>query len=350
MGLTGVPFVVTLAVLAAAAFVACVRLLPRFSGGGARQVPARAGLVIGTQLVVVFAVLVAVNSSFEFFGSWGDLLGTDNSRVRVTGGPATAGPPAAAAVPSLRPVHGTAVPAVPKKDGRVGAVVVHGARTGLTARSYVYTPPQYARSGRPLPVVLVLTADPSGALTRLRLPAVVAGQVAAGAVPPAVYVLTPLPAPCVDVPGGRQGETFLAEDVPMAVAASFNVAAAGWAVVGDSTGGYCAAKLALAHSDRFTAAVSAATAYTAPPGDLYGRSAAIRDENDLLWRLRNRPPPPAAVLLVAGRAGAQARLLAELARPPASAQVLDGPGGALPTWRDLPAVLRWLGRRLTPGS
>ena len=85
MGLTGVPFIVTLAVLAAAAFSVCVRLLPRFSGGGARPVLARAGLVIGTQLVAVFAVLAAVNSFFEFFGSWSDLLGTDGGGVNVVG-------------------------------------------------------------------------------------------------------------------------------------------------------------------------------------------------------------------------------------------------------------------------
>ncbi len=353
MGLTGVPFMVTLGVPAAIAFVACVRLLPRLAGRSARQVLARAGLVTGTQLVVVFAVLVAVNSSFEFFGSWSDLLGTDNGRVNVVGGPRAAEPPAAAAGPSLRPARGTPAPAVPKKDGHVDAVVVHGARTGLTATSYVYTPPRYSRPGaRRLPVVLVLTAQPSGLLTRLRLPEIVAGQIAAGALPPAVYVLTAPPAPCVDVPGGRQGETFLSQDLPMAVAASYHVAADGWAVVGDASGGYCAAKLALAHSDRFTAAASAAASYGAPPGDLYGHSAAIRDENDLLWRLRHLPSPPVSLLVLAGRADARARLVPELVRPPGYAQVLTlTDGGALPAWRrDLPAVLRRLGRRLTLGS
>ena len=354
MGLTGVPFIVTLAVLAAAAFSVCVRLLPRFSGGGARPVLARAGLVIGTQLVAVFAVLAAVNSFFEFFGSWSDLLGTDGGGVNVVGGPRAAEPPAAAGGGrSLQPVSGTPAPGLPKKDGHVRAVVVHGARSGLTATSYVYTPPRNVLPGhRTLPVVLVLSARPSRLLTILHLPEIVAGQVAAGALPPAVYVLTAPPAPCVDVPGGRQGETFLSQDLPMAVAASYHVAADGWAVVGDASGGYCAAKLALAHSDRFTAAASAAASYGAPPGDLYGHSAAIRDENDLLWRLRHLPSPPVSLLVLAGRADARARLVPELVRPPGYAQVLTlTDGGALPAWRrDLPAVLRRLGRRLTLGS
>jgi S-formylglutathione hydrolase FrmB len=141
----------------------------------------------------------------------------------------------------------------------------------------------------------------------------------------------------------------------MAVATSYRVArdGPGWGVIGDAYGGYCAAKLALRDGDRFTAAAGAASSYGAPPGDLYGHSAAIRNENDLLWTLGHRPPPPAHLLvLTTGDAGDAARRLTALVRPPATADSLTVAGdGALPTWqRDLPAVLRWLSGRLRPES
>ncbi|MCO6005097.1 esterase family protein [Actinoallomurus purpureus] len=354
MGLTDGPFVVLLGVLGVAAFVACVVLLPRVGGGGPRRVAARAGLVVGTQFVAVFAVLVAVNSSFGFFGSWADMLGTDKSRVRIVGGSAST-PPAAGSLPSLRPSSDALSRALPPKEGRLDAVVVHGPRSGITSAGYVYLPPQYSEHAyrhRRLPVVLVMTADVRAALTRLRLPSVAAGQIAGGAVQPTVYVLMSPVGSCVDAPGGRQADTFFAEDVPMAVAASYRVArdGPGWGVIGDADGGYCAAKLALESGDRFAAAACAAADYGAPAGDLYGRSTAVRDENDLLWRLRHRPPPPAHLLVVtAGGDTEPARQLTALAQPPTRADSLTvAGGGTLPTWqRDLPAVLRWLSGRLS---
>ncbi|GAA4616174.1 alpha/beta hydrolase-fold protein [Actinoallomurus liliacearum] len=358
MGLTDGPFVILLGILGFAAFVTCVVLLPLVAGRGVRQASARAGLVVGTQSVVVFAVLVAVNSSFGFFGSWADLLGTDKSRVRVVGGTDATAPPAAAAQPSLRPRSDTLSRGLPAGEGRLDAVVFHGLRSGITATGYVYVPPQYshhAYRSRRLPVVLVLTADVPGTLTRLRLPSVAAGQIAGGAVQPTVYVLMSPVGACVDAPGGPQAGTFFAEDVPMAVTASYRVArdGPGWGVIGDAAGGYCAARLALRAGDRFTAAACAASSYGAPPGDLYGRSAAIRNENDLLWTLGHRPPPPAHLLVItAGGTTEPARRLTALVRPPASADSLTVTGGGtLPTWqRDLPAVLRWLSGRLSPES
>jgi enterochelin esterase-like enzyme len=356
MGLTGGPFVVLLGVLGVAAFVACVVLLPRVGGDAPRQVAARAGLVVGSQSIVVFAVLVAVNSSFGFFGSWADLLGTDKSQVRIVGGSAATAPPAAVSQPSLRPTSDALSRGLSPNEGRLDAVVVRGLRSGITSAGYVYVPPQYSQSAyrhRRLPVVLVLTADAHATLTRLRLPSVAAGEIAGGAVQPTVYVVMRPVGACVDAPGGQQADTFFTEDVPMAVAASYRVArdGAGWGVLGDADGGYCAAKLALRSGDRFAAAASAASAYGAPPGDLYGRSMAVRDENDLLWTLRHRSAPPAHLLVItAGGATEPARELTALARPPLSADSLTvAGGGTLPTWqRDLPAVLRWLSGRLSP--
>ncbi len=345
MGLTGLPFVGSLVLLAFAATVACVWALPRIGG-----TVARLALVLGTELGLTVATLAMANASFGFFASWPDLLGENGGGANVVAGQGVRGAP----ILSVRHVHDAIARTVPAKEGRLDPVVVRGPRSGLYAPAYVYLPPQYAQRAyrhTRFPVVLILTSDARGLVTRLRLPSVAAAAIARRALQPTVYVMTG-PVGCVDVPEGRQYGTYLSQDLPMAVAGAYRVAQGdrGWGVLGDATGGYCAAKMVMEHSDRFTAGASAATTYAAPPGDLYGRSAAIRDENDLVWRLRHRPPPPADLVTIDGGAGA-ARPFAALVRPPMRGGViaLTGGDGALPTWRrDLPGILGWFDRRLGP--
>ena len=59
-----------------------------------------------------------------------------------------------------------------------------------------------------------------------------------------------------------------------------------WAIMGYSTGGFCAAKVMLSHSDRFSVAIPIA-AYFSPfkgklTGDLFGGSATLMDQNSPL--------------------------------------------------------------------
>jgi hypothetical protein len=72
MGLTGGPFIVLVALLAVVVVIVAVRMLGRFPGRTVHDIAARAGLVIATQIAVLFAVLVAVNSWGEFYATWGD--------------------------------------------------------------------------------------------------------------------------------------------------------------------------------------------------------------------------------------------------------------------------------------
>lgn len=76
--------------------------------------------------------------------------------------------------------------------------------------------------------------------------------------------------------------------------------------MGDSTGGDCALKVSMMNSDRFSAAVSLSGDYNAPEdittGNLY-QTRQFRDENDPMWRVRNLPKPPIAVLLATSLSG-----------------------------------------------
>ena len=239
----------------------------------------------------------------------------------------------------------------------------------------MYLPPQYfqrAYADRLFPAVLVLTgypSDPRSEITRLNLPGAVAAGVAKGRLQPTIFVMMfssvdmPRDTECTDIPNGPQAETFFAEDVPLAVERTFRVAtgAGGWAVMGDSTGGYCAVKLAMMHSDRFAAAVSLSGYYNAiqdfTTGSLYGHSAAYRSENDLFWRLGHHPPPPVSVLLTSSRVGEDDYLptlrFLSMIRPPMHGYELILPVGGhnFRTWkREIGQALQWLNQRLTPGG
>ena len=142
-------------------------------------------------------------------------------------------------------------------------------------------------------------------LTRMKYPDQELAALRAHRASPMVLVMLrpsvtePRDTECTDVPGGPQAMTFFAQDVPTAVASALWVRPDDWAVMGDSTGGYCATKIAMMHSDVFRAAVSFSGYYHAlrdqNTGDLWGGSPVVRDLNDPLWRLSHVPEPPIGV-------------------------------------------------------
>jgi enterochelin esterase-like enzyme len=220
------------------------------------------------------------------------------------------------------------------------------------------------------PVVLALTGYPNAtwSIVRwLRLPATAARLVASGKIRPAVYVMMnvsvalPRDTECTNVPEGPQAETFLAQDVPQAVDQTFRVqtGSKGWAVLGYSTGGYCAAKLAMMNPYQFRAAVSLAGYYAAGPdfitGNLYGGSTAFQNENNLDWRLAHLPAPPVSVLVTSSQVGesdlADTLTFLHLIHPPMRGYslILAQGGHNYGTWvRQLPQSLEWLNQRLSP--
>ena len=162
------------------------------------------------------------------------------------------------------------------------------AAPGLSEHAFVWLPPQYyqpAWAHRVFPAAEVLTGYPGNDLSlvnRMNYPQVVQQQVAAGHARPMVLVMLrptvvpPRDTECTDVPAGPQVETFLAQDVPVAIRDALRVRPVGWGAIGDSTGGYCAAKIAMMHSDVFSAAVALSGYYhtlqDSTTGDLWGGS------------------------------------------------------------------------------
>ena len=265
-------------------------------------------------------------------------------------------------------------PGGPAVNGEILQVSIRGERSGIAvSRDYVYLPPQYfqrAYARARFPVVLALTGYPNDTwsiIKRLALPATAARLVAARRIKPAIYLMMnvspalPRDTECTNVPAGLQVFSFFAADVPTAMEQTFRVESrrTGWATLGYSTGGYCAAKLAMLDPGQFSAAVSMAGYYNAiedqTTGDLYGGSAAYRDENDLNWRLTHLPAPPVSVLVTSSRLGERGYqgtlAFLRLINAPMRGYSLILPQGGhnYGTWdRQLPQSLEWLSRRLTP--
>ncbi|MER7501282.1 alpha/beta hydrolase-fold protein [Nonomuraea pusilla] len=356
MGLTSMGLQLAAAVLALAAFAGAVWAWPRLGGRGVPPVLGRVGVLAACQVLTLVALGLAVNTYYGFYGSWADLLGTDTGTAQIV----MAGAGAGLRVLDSRPVAG----------GRVEQVVMPGPSTGLSEEAYVFLPSAYFKDRQArFPAILALTGypgDPRNLMTRMDLPGRLAKAVAQRQVKPAILVMMrpsvvlPRDTECVDVPGGPQVQTYFAQDVKRDVTAHYRVAPGrdSWGILGGSTGGYCALKLAMSHSDAFSVAVSLSgyfkTIIDGTTGDLFRGDKALEQRNDLMWRLANLPAPPVKVLVTSSRKGesdyaATERFLAAV-RPPmqASSLILPSGGHNFNTWnRELPQALPWLAQQLT---
>ncbi len=215
-------------------------------------------------------------------------------------------------------VPGGRVPAV---GGRIDEVVISRRTSGIESPAYVHLPPecsQGAHAGRTFPAAVVLTGYPGSAenlLKGLRHPQAAHDLVKAGKARPMILVMLrsavapPRHTECVDVPGGPQTRPFFAKDLPEAVAGSCRVGekARDWGVIGNSTGGYCASKIGLYHSDRYAASAGLSAHYRAAEapttGDLFHGRRELRDRADLMGTLENRPPSGSSFLVTTSRRG-----------------------------------------------
>jgi hypothetical protein len=162
---------------------------------------------------------------------------------------------------------------------------------------------------------------------------------------------------CANVPGTVNAESWLSVDVPRMVTDNFRAESApdGWATAGYSAGAHCATKLAVAHPDRYRAAVSL-SGYNDPKGErssIAGRNPELRRRNNPWLLLRAHRVPPRIALYFSGESGdgyeAGARIQA-IAEPPTNVDVVLLPRSAgghdMGLWQpQLPEVFSWLTRR-----
>ena len=402
MSLLGWPLVVLLATLTVAAMATALLLWTRVRGAPALRLLQRVGLLLATQVTGLLLVIAVVNDYGYFYGSWAELLGKDSPPTVVTvggrgsasGASTDSSPTSALHVAGLhfafkghrtpKAAHAETIgdsarlaatwafPSQWATRGRLEAVTVQGARSGLSTPVLVWLPPQYyqpAYRHTLFPAVEVMTGYPgttTALVARMHYPDMLLKEIDAHrAKPMALVMLRPTVAPprdteCTDVPGGPLALTYLTQDVPSAVEELARIKTSGWGAMGDSTGGYCATKMALSRSDVFTSAVSLSGYYhtlkDGTTGDLWGGSQVLRDLNNPEWLVSHQPAPPVSLLLTIGTAergpnGARdTRHFAALVRAPMNARVIYVPGGGhnFADWGSLmPGAIDWLSGHLT---
>ncbi|KPI32898.1 esterase [Actinobacteria bacterium OV450] len=369
MSLTSSTLLTVVVLATVLAFAAAVWLWPRLGRRGGRPALCRIGVVLVLQVLLLSSVGLAANRTFLLYGSWADLAGKERPMPTV-GRDADAPGGSAVRLLGRQPTQmrggGT-----PHLGGEIEKITVQGERSKAVVQAYVYLPPEYFQKGnenRKFPATVVLTGFPGMAenlLKPLPYPKTVWTLAKQKKMPPMILVMMqPSVVPtrntqCIDVPGGPQSETFFGTDLPKALSGAYRVGTSpsNWAVIGDSTGGYCALKVALQHPESYAAGVGLSADYKpeidADSGDLFHGNAAEEKRSDLLWSLDHLPQGKSSFLVATSLQGEgnykATQKFIEKVKAPAhvSSITLDHGGHNFNTWkREIPPAMEWIGARI----
>ncbi|MFE7390698.1 alpha/beta hydrolase [Streptomyces sp. NPDC057582] len=368
MSLTGTPFFLATIALAVVTVLLPLLLWSRVRGPALVRGALRLMMVVLAQASAVLSVFVMVNNTNGLYDSWADLLGTgqhiaaapDLGRDGLGDHKRLANEPKV--VQDFSPAH----------DARLGRGVrvtrLSGRVSGVRGEVYVWLPPQYnqpAFRNRRFPVVELLGGFPGSAkawFSGLRVQSQLEARMRSGEIAPFILVeprtnlLAGQDTGCANVPGVVDAESWLSVDVRQMVTDTFRAQrrAGGWAVAGYSAGAHCAVKMALAHPDRYRAAVGL-SGYNDPAAERVSLTAGdpeLRRVNNPLWILRHATVLPRVALYLSGRRNDGYRdglALRRAAAPPTRVVVVEARGPhTIAVWkRQVPQVFRWLTAELS---
>ncbi|GHE09742.1 alpha/beta hydrolase [Streptomyces alanosinicus] len=371
MGLTSNKVLMLAIVLAVLLFLGTVWLWPRLARQNWRAVSGRVGLLLSTQLALFATVGLATNQAFGFYASWSDLFGQETGQGVVIDHGAEGGSSPVHVVSASR-VSGASSP-LPQMSGQIQKVDIIGRTTHLATPAFVYLPPEYFQPqnhARKFPVTVILTGYPGTAqalVDKLHYPSTAQQLAKRGKMQPMILVmLRPTVAPprdteCVDIPGGPQSETFFAKDLRDSVTAQYRVdkTPASWGIAGDSTGGYCALKIAMHHPASYAAAAGLSPYYKAPldptTGDLFHGDKNLQNRADLFWAIKHLPAPETSLLVTSSKVGEHnykdtlkfIKSVQDTNVTRVSSIILPSGGHNFNTWgREIPPMLQWMSERL----
>lgn len=275
MNLTGTAFFCLLIAATVLAVLATLFAWGAVRGPGPVRWGARVVMIVVCQLTAISVVAAWINNSYGLYTSWDDLLGRDNGAATA----AMPGPPANRAM-FTRSANGLL------------ETYFHGSHSKLAGQVLVWTPPQYdqpAFRNQKFPVIVLLHGVPGSPRSWVdggQMPDTLARMMEGGLVKPAIVVMPVidpggLDTDCSDTPT-RKNATWLALDVPQLVHSQFRALpeARGWGLVGLSTGGLCAVKLAMQYPALFGSAAAM------DPDPLGGDPTVLTDP---VLRARNSP-------------------------------------------------------------
>ncbi|MFJ3201905.1 alpha/beta hydrolase [Streptomyces sp. NPDC086989] len=316
MSLTGIPLFATAIVLTAIAVVLPLAVWSKVRGPVVVRVSTRALMVLFAQVTAVALVFIGVNRQETFYNSWGDLLGTGKYVTAAPDlGPDGLGGRKATEVKAEPKVHQDFQP-VEGLGGRVKKTELNGKISGVKGDVMVWLPPQYdepAYKDKKFPVVELIPGIPGTGKSwfqGLKAAEVLEPLMKSGKVQPFILVspramlLGNGDTGCANIAGKVNADSWFSVDVRKMVTDNFRASdeARTWGVAGYSAGAYCAAKLAILHPDRYSAAVSL-SGYNDPgqePTSLVAQDPEMRRTHNLKALLKAAPAPPAVALWMSG--------------------------------------------------
>lgn len=379
MSLTGTPFFLTTIGLVVVAVLLPLFLWSRVRGPFVVRAAQRLVMLAFAQVTAVAVVFVMVNNTNSLYGTWEDLLGTgDHVNSALDLGPDGMGGQRLAALPKVEQKFQDVHEDVMGKGVKV--TELSGRISGAAGEVYVWLPPQYddpAYRTKKFPVVEMFPGfpgSPKAWFGTLKVQRQLRPMMERGEVAPFILVAprtTLFPREdhsCANIPGKVNADSWLSVDVRKMVTDNFRAIdkPEGWAVAGYSAGGHCAAKLALQHPDRYSAAISL-SGYNDPAAErssLIKDDQALRDANNprLILRAANAAnKPPRVSLYVSGARGdgyeAGLALQREAQSPTLVAvKQIEGAHDTGLWKRQVPEAFQWLTQRMqvqaaqTPGG
>ncbi|MEU9480476.1 alpha/beta hydrolase-fold protein [Streptomyces sp. NPDC048191] len=244
MSLTGTPLFHLLIAATIVCVAATIMFCSRVKGPRPLRWLVRLVMILLCQLTAICVVAVRINNDYGLYASWNDLMGRDTQTAAMPG-------PAADRAEFTHSTTG------------VQQTYFRGKQSKLSGQVIVWTPPQYDqpryRHDR-FPVVLLLhgvPGSPESWVDQGGMPQDFRQLMKAGTTHPfilAMPVIDPggINTDCTNQAGTNVG-TWLARDVPHLLGHAFRTlpGSKSWAVMGFSTGGFCAARLPLAYPKVF---------------------------------------------------------------------------------------------------
>lgn len=321
MSLTGRGTVILMIALALGSIALAGALWNCFPRPGWVRWPVRVSLVVVCQLTAVALAAVALNDTDRFYNSWSELIGGHQGTMTATR------PNRPSFADELRRQ-------LARQHHRGGSAMVSvqipESGSARTHTALVYLPAAYFTpfyESRQFPVIELLDGYPGSPQTwagPMHVQRTADAEIVAGRAVPFIAVMAAqnfLPADrdgeCLDVPGGPQVESTLVHSVRETMLADFRVTAdrRSWAVMGYSTGGYCALKIALRFPDQFASAVSilgnASPYQDSDTGLVFTRHPGLREDNDPAWLVTHRTQPDVALFLASSRGDPATRRAAQ---------------------------------------
>ena len=233
-----------------------------------RHITARVSAIVFIQVFALAATGITINRAGEFYSSWGDLFGSKNQLAKIAIEPNLLAQISAKDILTAKRTSGGSL---------ILREVIKGTKSHISDVVYVVLPPKIATEmeGNPsspsvgseyhivelfpgypgVPQTWIKSMDGISALEKLENAGTVQSTIA---IIPAVNVSPGQDTECLNFVGGPQVETWITTDMHEFAKKFLGIDARPWTSFGYSTGGWCAAEVAVRHPELYENAISLA--------------------------------------------------------------------------------------------